>query len=284
MRVAVLGQGRMGAAIATRLLQQGHAVVVWDRTADRTGPLVARGAEAVVELRDALARVDVALTSLSNDDAVRQVALGDHGVVAGIGSGGALYADASTISPELSHEISLRYPAFVSTPISGSPELVGRGEALYLAGGPEASLRILDPVLSALSSHRHTYPEPRLAAAAKLSVNAVLLAGIVSLAEGLAAGRAGGLSDDQLRTLLAESPTVGPGLRGRFEAILTGSGPTLWSVDLGSKDLGLALALGREPADDPFPMVAAAKDRYDRASVEGLGGDDVAAVGRLYPH
>jgi 3-hydroxyisobutyrate dehydrogenase len=282
MRVAVLGQGRMGAAIAGRLVEDGHTVVVWDRTAERTAPLVARGAEAAASVGEAVARVDVAITSLSNDDAVREVALGPHGVVDSAGAGGALYADASTISPDLSRELSLAYPDFVSMPVSGSPEVVASGEAVFLAGGPEASLQRLEPVLRSLSPNHRTYPEARLAAVAKLAVNTVLLAGLVSLAEGLAVGRAGGLSDDQLRTLLAESPMVGPGLRRRFEPLLTGSGPTLWTVALGAKDLGLALELAG--ADQSVPVVAAVKERYEQATAEGLGGEDGAAVGRIYPH
>ena len=272
----------MGAAIAGRLVEDGHTVVVWDRTAERTAPLVARGAEAAASVGEAVARVDVAITSLSNDDAVREVALGPHGVVDSAGAGGALYADASTISPDLSHELSLAYPDFVSMPVSGSPEVVASGEAVFLAGGPEASLQRLEPVLRSLSPNHRTYPEARLAAVAKLAVNTVLLAGLVSLAEGLAVGRAGGLSDDQLRTLLAESPMVGPGLRRRFEPLLTGSGPTLWTVALGAKDLGLALELAG--ADQSVPVVAAVKERYEQATAEGLGGEDVAAVGRIYPH
>jgi 3-hydroxyisobutyrate dehydrogenase-like beta-hydroxyacid dehydrogenase len=282
MRVAVLGQGRMGAAIAGRLVEDGHTVVVWDRPAARTAPRVARGAEAAASVGEAVARVDVAITSLSNDDAVREVALGPHGVVDSAGAGGALYADASTISPDLSRELSLAYPDFVSMPVSGSPEVVASGEAVFLAGGPEASLQRLEPVLRSLSPNHRTYPEARLAAVAKLAVNTVLLAGLVSLAEGLAVGRAGGLSDDQLRTLLAESPMVGPGLRRRFEPLLTGSGPTLWTVALGAKDLGLALELAE--ADQSVPVVAAVKERYEQATAEGLGGEDVAAVGRIYPH
>lgn len=278
MRIAVLGMGHMGQAIATRLLDQGHTVVVWNRTADKARQLAEQGALPVEGLAEAVGDVAVAITSLSNDDAVRSLALGDDGILA-TGTE-ALYVDASTISPGLSHEIAQRYPPFVSMPISGSPDAVRAGHAVYLVGGPDGSVEVLEPVLADLSSTRRRYPESRLAAVAKLTVNAVLLAGIVALAEGLAVGDAGGLDEDQLRELLSESPTVAPGVRGRFEAILTGSGPTLWSVDLGSKDARLALEIGT-PAHQ-LPVITAAKGSYDTASDQGHGDDDVAAVARIY--
>ena len=278
MRIAVLGMGHMGQAIATRLLEGGHTVVAWNRTPDKARQMTERGAVPVDDLADAVGQVELVITSLSNDDAVRSLALGADGIIA-TGTA-ALYADASTISPGLSHEIAQRYPRFVSMPISGSPDAVRAGQAVYLVGGPDESVDMLEPVLADLSPTRHLYPESRLAAVAKLTVNAVLLAGIVSLAEGLVVGQAGGLSEIELRELLSESPTVAPGVRARFEAILTGNGPTLWSVDLGSKDTRLALEIGTQSHE--LPLISAAKSRYDAASDEGHGSEDVAAVARLY--
>jgi 3-hydroxyisobutyrate dehydrogenase-like beta-hydroxyacid dehydrogenase len=279
MKIAVLGLGQMGQALATRLAAGGHEVVGWNRT-----PGKADGLDGVTEagsIAEAVEGVDVALTMLANDEAVRAVVLGETGVVAELHPTGVL-VDCSTISPKLSDELAdaAGRGRFAAVPVLGSPQAVAAGEASYLVGGADHVVDRLGPMLESLSSKRRRYPLPALALAAKVSSNLLLLAGVVALSEAAASGRAGGLDDDALRALFADSPMVAPGVANRLDAVLTGDTPGWWSTTLGAKDAGLAVSLAAT-ASTELPVASAVRQRYLDAARAGAD-DDIASVTRLY--
>src|SRR5438270_11400995 len=103
MDIAVLGMGRMGQAVARRLLGGGHDVVVWNRSPGRAEKVVAAGGWEAHSIAEAVSGREVVVTSLANDDAVRDVALGDGGIRSAISSD-AVYADCSTVPPRPSSE------------------------------------------------------------------------------------------------------------------------------------------------------------------------------------
>jgi len=127
MKIAVLGLGRMGHAICERLLEGGHHLTVWTRSNGKADQLLERGALQVETIDDAVASAEVAITSLANDDAVCQTALGEGGIHDAIGDG--TYVDCSTISPSLSAQLGERFTRFVALPVLGAPQAVRSGEA-----------------------------------------------------------------------------------------------------------------------------------------------------------
>jgi 3-hydroxyisobutyrate dehydrogenase len=278
MDIAVLGMGRMGRALAGRLLEGGHRVTVWNRSKGKAGEVVSAGAREAESVAGAVAGVDVAITSLANDDAVRAVAFGD---LRSAITEATVYVDSSTVSPTLSRELANTFARFVALPIVGSPVAVSSGQAVFLAGGDVAGVDRLGPVLSSLSENIRRYDSPALALTAKLATNLLLLSELVALSESLAVGRSGGLSDDQLRELLGSSPLVGPALRNRFESVLTGSQEGWWTTVLGAKDAGLALDVARA-AGVELPAAEVVRQRYLQAASSGLYDADVAAVTELY--
>jgi 3-hydroxyisobutyrate dehydrogenase len=286
MNIGVLGLGRMGAALAGRLLEQGHDVVVWNRSPGKAAELSEAGAKEADSVADAVEGAEVAVTVLSDDDAVRAVALGaalDGRGIAGSLAPDGIHVDCSTISPALSDELAdaVGPDRFASAPILGAPMAVRSGQATYLAGGRASVLDRLEPMLSSLAANVRRYELPSQAAAAKLASNLMLLAGVAALAESFAVGRAGGLSDDQLRQLLSESPMVPQGVRNRFEGILTGEQDPWWTTTLGAKDAGLAVALARS-AGVETPVAEAVHDRFAEAAARGHSEDDIVAVAELY--
>jgi len=286
MRIAVLGVGRMGQAVAGRLVDAGHDVVFWNRTAGRARELLERGAREADRVAEAVAGVEVVITSLANDEAVADVAWCDDGIRSSL-AGGAVYLEASTISPALSARLDESFPRFAAMPILGSPDAVAAGRATYLVGGEAAVILAVEPLLADLSDHVRRYDSPPLASTAKLAVNLLLLDGVVALAESFAVGRSGGLTDDQLRQLLADSPMVAPGLQNRFEGVLAGGQTPWWTTALGAKDAALAVGLV-EAAGGELPLTSVARDRY-RSAAAGAGagagksgGGDIADVSALY--
>lgn len=279
MKIAVLGLGRMGHAVAHRLLDGGHELTVWNRSPGKADELVAAGATEARTAADAVSAVEVALSSLANDDAVRGLALGEGGIRQAVGS--RTYGDMSTISPSLSAELGRSFERFVALPIVGAPQAVREGRATYLAGGPAETVDGLGPVLETLGGNVKRYARPELASTAKLSVNLMLLAGIASLAESFTVGRAGGLGDEELVDLLYDSPVVAPGLKNRFRALLAGSGPMWWTTALAAKDARLAIgAAGRKA--QRLRVATAVRDVFEAAVLAGHEDEDIIAIAHLY--
>jgi 3-hydroxyisobutyrate dehydrogenase len=279
MDVAVLGMGRMGRALAGRLLEGGHRVAVWNRSKGKAGEVVSAGAREAPSVAEAVDGVDVALTILANDDAVRAVALGELRSSIGAKS---IYVDCSTVSPKLSGELAETFPArFLAMPVLGSPAVVRAGQAVFLAGGNAGVVDRLQPLLSSLSETVRRYDTAPLAITAKLANNLLLLSEVVALAESFAVGRSGGLSDDQLRELLGTSSMLAPGLKNRFEDVLTGSQEGWWTTVLGAKDAGLALEIARG-AGVELPAAQVVRRLYEKAAASGLDNADIATVTELY--
>lgn len=279
MKIAVLGLGRMGHAIAERLVQGGHDLTVWNRSEGKAGELVKRGATEAARPEDAVAPVEVVITSLANDQAVREVALSEDGLRSYVGS--RAFVDSSTVSPALSAELGRTFESFLALPVLGAPQAVLAGEATYLAGGPSSTRAALGPVLDSLGGHLRHYARPEMAASAKIAVNLMLLAGIATLAESVTIGRAGGLSDDEVTELICGSPMLAPGLKNRFQAVLTGSGPAWWTNLLGAKDAALAVEAAGDRASR-LRLAPVAVDLYRAAIDSGLQDEDIVAVARLY--
>src|ERR1700748_364290 len=144
MRLAVLGMGRMGRALAERLLAGGHVLTVWNRTPDRAGGLVAKGARPAATPAEAALTAEATFMSLTDDDAVRAVVCGPDGAAAGIGDG--ILVDASTVSPEPSAQVARAVSGrFLAAPVLGSPAAVASGEAIYVVGGPREVYECVRP-------------------------------------------------------------------------------------------------------------------------------------------
>ncbi|GAB3835181.1 NAD(P)-dependent oxidoreductase [Dactylosporangium cerinum] len=279
MNVAVLGMGRMGRAIAGRLVAGGHNVAVWNRTPGKAGEIVSAGAMEAASVADATTGADVVITMLANDDAVRAVALGP--LRSSIG-GPTVYVDCSTVSPGLSAELAEAFPGrYVAMPVLGSPDAVEAGQSALLAGGDAGVVDRIRPVVASLSGNARRYDTAQLAMTAKLATNLMLLSEVVALAESFAVGRSGGLRDDQLRDLLGASPVLPDGLANRFEDMLTGSQDGWWATVLGAKDAGLALDVAAA-AQVELPAARAVRQRYEEAASSGLRDADIAAVAQLY--
>jgi 3-hydroxyisobutyrate dehydrogenase len=279
MDVAVLGMGRMGRSIAGRLLEGGHRVAVWNRSKGKAAEIVSAGGREAHSVADAVDGVDVVITMLANDHAARAVAFGE---LRSSIADRTVYVDCSTVSPGLSGEFAAAFPGrFLALPVLGSPVAVRAGQAVYLAGGDGGLVDRLGPLLASLSNTVRRYDAAPLAITAKLATNLLLLSDIVALAESFAVGRAGGLTDEQLRELLGTSPMVAPGLNNRFEGVLTGSQDGWWTTGLGAKDSGLAIDIAHA-AEVELPGASAVRSLYEKAATSGLDQADVATVTRLY--
>jgi 3-hydroxyisobutyrate dehydrogenase-like beta-hydroxyacid dehydrogenase len=279
VKTAVLGLGRMGSALVSRLLDTDHQVTVWNRTPGRADELVERGATEASDARSAVDGVDAVLLSLADDAAVMGVLGGREGLL--VSPHTTPVVDLSTTSPATATRYGdLLAGHFVASPVLGGPSALAAGQAALAVAGPQELLDRLEPLLSSLSSRvRRCGSDPGRAQVVKLMNNYLLMTGIAALSEAVAAGEGAGLEAPLITDLLGTFPTVAPALHNRVQDIVGGDHNGWFSTTLGAKDVALFADMvgdGRE-----LPLARAVLGRYQAAMDAGLGDADLGAVVEL---
>ena len=278
-RVAILGTGRMGTALAQRLARAGIEPTLWNRTRARAeqvgvGRVVASPADAV---RDA----EVVITSLTGPDAVRAAYGGPSGVLAA--AHGQVFVEMSTSGPDLLAELDPQLAATGSTlidaPILGAPTVVLRGEAAILVGGAPADVERVQPVLELLGEVRHVGGLGS-GARLKLVANSMLGAVMMAAAELQTAGEAAGLDPGDVFWVLAR---LAPSLEMRRSGLVDRRHePTLFAVRDLRKDLDLALDTFHRSAAQ-VPVTALVRELVDEAAADVADLDITAVITRYRP-
>jgi 3-hydroxyisobutyrate dehydrogenase-like beta-hydroxyacid dehydrogenase len=267
-RVAILGTGKMGSAIAARLSTTGFEVVVWNRTRSRAealglGPVAATPAAAA-------AAADIIVSSLTGPEAVLAAYLGPDGALSA--GEGKLFVEMSTTGPDLLSTLAERVAAaggtLVDAPIIGAPPAVRAGEATILAGGFDQDIAVASPVLSAFGTVRHV-GSLGSAARLKLVANSMLADVILAAAELQVAGEGSGLDPDDVFWVLKRLvPSLEARRAGLIESRHT---PPLFALRDLRKDVDLALALfSRSAASTPLTRSASALVNAAAASTPDL--------------
>ncbi|HYA68945.1 MAG TPA: NAD(P)-dependent oxidoreductase [Solirubrobacteraceae bacterium] len=282
MHLAVVGMGRMGHAVAERLLGGDHEVTVWNRTPHKADDLVAKGAREGATPAAAAEATEATFTSLADDAAVLAVVTGQNGIAAGLGDG--ILIDASTVSPQTTADLAEAVSGrLLASPILGSPTAVLSGQAGYLIGGPRELYDRLAPAYDVLTeAARRVYvgEDARVATTLKLLSNYLLMSGIATLAETVATAQAVGLPDELIRDYLGGLPLVAPALRNRLDDIVSGDHDGWFSTTLGAKDVRLVQDLALSHGL-PLPLADAVKRRFEEVAAQGWADADIGAVVEL---
>jgi len=286
VRVGFIGLGDMGQGIIPRLLAAGHQVTGWNRTPVKAEPLLAIGMKWAGSPRQVAEISEIVLSIVTDSRAVEAVALGEEGVIAGLGADG-IYLDMSTIDPEASKRISAAFAAagltMLDAPLSGSPVSLEQGKASVMVGGDPAAFERAKPILEAIGPSVTYIGASGLAVQMKVAINLCLIVEMVAFSEAVALAEKGGVDravavDAMLKSVVA-SPVMG--YRGPF--ILEGGMPDkpLANVTLQQKDMLLALDLGRRQGS-PVPLAAAANEMLNACHGLGLSHRDFVTVFDAY--
>ncbi|MHB1585015.1 MAG: NAD(P)-dependent oxidoreductase [Acidimicrobiales bacterium] len=278
MQVAVLGMGNMGRSIALRVLEGGHDVRVWNRTPGKAGEVVDAGAVEVDGPEAAVEDAEAAVLSLTDDRAVRQVAV-DSDLARRLGDG--VLVDMSTVSPATSRQEAAAARRMVAAPVLGAPTAVRAGHAVYLLAGRRAVVDDLAPLWSALGDQRWWSEDPGVATTLKLLSNYLLMGGLALLAEAVAAGQRVGLERAVLHDFFEGSALVPAGVKNRLDDLLDGAHDGWFAARLGAKDVRLARELAAS-AGLELPLADLVEQRYEALERLDLGGADIAAIVELF--
>lgn len=253
-----LGTGRMGEAMAGRLVDAGKDVLVWNRTKSKTAGLVSRGATAVDEIVD-LTRADVVFIMVSGPQDLEAVVSGPTGLLSGERKPSVI-VDCSTVSAEMSAQI--RQAAadagveFLAAPISGNPHVVAEGESCFVASGPASTFEKVKPYLETISKvavHAGDGEQSRLV---KLAHNLYLGMMVQVLVEVTSLVEKGGTDRAAFLEFLNGTVLGSDWVRKRTPDLVQQDWTPTFTTELLRKDFDLGLGAARE-LEVPMPVGAA---------------------------
>ena len=285
MKVGIAGTGRMGAAIAERLLTRSHAVTVWNRTVVKTRGLAAAGASVAATPQELATKADIVITMLTDAAAIDATYRGAHGLLAG-DVRGRLFIDMSTVRPEveqaLAASVGAKGAALIECPVGGTVGPARDGKLFGFVGGEPQDVARARALLDDMCRRVEHVGPIGAGASVKLAINLPLLVYYQALGEALSLCRSVGVEPSRLIDIFADTsggpnmlkvrgPTIAATLQGKETA------PVTFDVDLIRKDLRTMLeeaaALGVE-----LPLTAHALARYDEAARDGMGASDATML------
>ena len=283
MQIGVAGLGAMGSAIAARLLEVGHQVTVWNRTAAKAAPLAAAGAKVAASPGAVAAASEAVITILTDSAAIDAVYNGPSGLLSGDVKG-KLFIEMSTVPPRvataLAPKVEAKGAVFVEAPVGGSTAPARQGKLLGLMGAEPAAAARARPILDQLCRKVEHCGPVGSGSSMKLAINLPLMVAWQAYGEAFAIARDVGWEPKRLLDLFVESNGANNGLKMRADMIVAmlenrDPGPTTFSIANAVKDLRTMVETGTAKGAD-MPATKAALAAFEESNQKGLGGGDGA--------
>jgi 3-hydroxyisobutyrate dehydrogenase-like beta-hydroxyacid dehydrogenase len=277
--IGFVGLGHMGGNMAARYLAAGYRVCGEARSREGREHLLDEGLTWCDTPREVAESADIVITSIPDDDSLRDIAAGDDGIIAGLESG-KVWVDMSTVTPSVSREVAKRVgeteALMLDAPVSGSVPQVQSGTLTIMVGGDKPAYDRVEGVLRELGTPTYI-GENGQGLILKLAINISLAVQMLALSEGLLMAERDGVDPKLALDVMTNSPIGSPMLKARVPLILDSSGEAWFDVELMHKDIRLAL----QTADElhvPLPSARAADEVLTEAGELGYGHRDIAAI------
>ena len=278
--VVVLGMGKMGRALAGRLLDQGWPVFVWNRSAIDLDELEARGAVRLNSLDALWSNASVVITFLANDEALANVCFSDQGVLRE-GLPGRTLIDMSTVSPRISAEIAARAQVagidYLRSPVSGNPTVLAAGNITLIASGPRETFESVAALMNSIGPTVLYVGAAEQARTLKLAINSGLAVTAQILAELIVFGENNGIERSNLLDALGASVMGSPFIRYKAPGLIDHDYSATFTTNLLIKDLELALDVAHR-AELALPVIELVSALANLASTNGYGEIDFASL------
>jgi 3-hydroxyisobutyrate dehydrogenase-like beta-hydroxyacid dehydrogenase len=279
-RVAFVGIGIMGSRMARRLLDAGHDLRIWNRTAEKCQDLVAQGATQAATPAEAAAGADICFTNLADGASLKLVTLGEDGILSA-SPAPSLLVDMGTVGPSESAEIAAlaqeKGVGYLRSPVSGSTVLTEQGKLTILASGDQDVYDAADPYLAVLGETRFYVGPGENARYLKLLLNVMVSTQVQILAEAVVLGEKAGLDWERMIEVMSNSVIASPLVKYKAGPLTARNYNPAFRLDLMIKDLDLALATASQTGV-AMPVTEAVREFYARATEAGLGEKDFSAV------
>ncbi len=275
-----IGLGAMGGRMARRLLDAGHPVVGFNRTAAKAEPLVAAGMKLASSPRQTAEASDVIFSMIAHTEALDAIAYGPDGVIEGLRPG-ATWVEMSTVSPSatrrLAEAVGARGAILLDAPVSGSVFTLEQGQLSIMVGGDAAALERVRPYLSAIGPTITHVGPLGLAVTMKIAANLGLAVQMLAFSEAVLLAEKAGIARERAVETLLKSVVASPMIKYRGPFVLGMPAEAWFNVPMIQKDLELALELGHQ-VGVPLPTTALTQSMLTAARALGLGEYDFAVI------
>jgi 3-hydroxyisobutyrate dehydrogenase-like beta-hydroxyacid dehydrogenase len=279
-KLGFVGLGVMGGGIARRLLEAAHEVHGYNRTREKARPLEELGLVLEKSPRAVAESADVVLSMVTNVAALRAVAEGDVGILAGLAPG-KIWIDMTTAAPSVSRELAAkareRGADMVDAPVSGSVSTLEEGRLSIMVGGRPETFAQVEPILKDIGPKVTLVGDNGQALLLKIAINLSLQVQMVAFSEGLLLAEKDGIDREVALDVMLSSVIASPMLKYRAPFVLEQPEEAWFNVNMMQKDMLLALDLGRE-LDVPMPTTAISNELLTAARGMGLAHHDFAVV------
>jgi len=276
----------MGGKMVDRLLEKGHTVTGYNRTRSKADWLIQKGMRSGDSPRAVAAAADVIFSMVTNSSALRTVAEGPDGILAGLGPGKVLI-DMSTVSPAFSRTIAEKVRAkgadMLDAPVSGSVVTLQQGKLSVMAGGRVETFESVKPLLHDIGPKVTYVGDNGQALVMKIATNLSLAVQMLAFSEGILLAEKSGIARETAVEVLTHSAVASPMIQYRGPFVLKLPDEAWFNVNMMQKDMLLALELGRQ-VDVPMPTTAVASEFLTAARAMGLVKDDFAVVFDVLAH
>jgi 2-hydroxy-3-oxopropionate reductase len=282
-RVGFVGLGIMGKPMATNLMDAGYKLTVHNRSPEKALELGEAGASVANSPKELAENTDIIITMLPDSPQVSEVVAGEGGVLEGI-TEGSLIVDMSTISPvlteELSEAVKEKGASMLDAPVSGGDVGAIEGTLSIMVGGEEADFHRAKPLFEAMGK-TITHVGPVGAGQVTKAANQVVVAlTIEAVCEALVLGSAGGVAPEKILDVLSGGLAGNKVMEVKREKFLSHRFEPGGKVEFHRKDLGIALAAGREYGV-VLPVTAIVDQMLLAMRKKGWGGEDHSALLRV---
>ena len=271
--IGFIGLGHMGSHMASRLIQSGYPLTVYDRTREKAQSI--KGTTVAETPKEAAAHSEVVISIVTDDAALEEVMLGPDGALAGTRAGSVII-DMSTVSPQASRRLfqaaRAKGVAMLDAAVSGSVPQVEQGSLLIFVGGEHETYERCQPILGILGQSSFYLGSSGMGTTMKLVVNTLLGLGMQALAEAIALGEKAGLEKEVLLDVLGQTAVLTPGQKAKLDNVRRERYPTQFALSLQQKDLRLIMSEANE-VSVPMPATVVALQMYTAALAKGMDAD-----------
>jgi len=275
-----LGLGIMGSGIVKNLLNSGHSVTVWNRTAEKRLEFTKNGAKEALTPGDVIAEADITFSCVSDPQAAKDMVFGNCGVLSEINTTKGYVEmtgiDADT-SQDIAEAISLKGGRYLEAQVQGSKEQANDGTLVILVAGDKSLFDDCQSCFQAMG--KFSFHLGEVGNASRMNLVLQLMSGVAlaGLAEGMALADRAGLQQKDILEVLGLTGLACPMMVEKGKAILEGAFPPAHPLQHMQKDLKLSLNMG-DQLEQPLPLTATANEVFKHAKRLGYGEHDTSAV------
>lgn len=283
MKFGFIGLGNLGTPIAENLVERGHQLIVYNRTASKAQPLADKGATVAGSVKELAAASDIVFTIVSDDAALNQITLGDDGIAANLKQGG-IHVSMSTILPATSTQLAGVHGQYnnhyVAAPVLGRPEAAKARKANFLLSGNTSETAIVKPLLiDGGGANVFDFGSDVSAAnVAKLCSNFLIVSALEAMAEAINMAAKSGVDAAAWHAMVTQTILPAPVYVNYGKAILNEAfEPGGFALRLGLKDVNLMLQQAQTVGAN-MPTAELVKKHYDELVAKGMGENDWTAI------